>query len=106
VLGNTAYDCYHPHPDAAVNACRATNEEHARLPVSYRDHEFSYLKGRVDWSRLPAQRISMLSNLFCTEADAIRTAVEEAEAIAIDECATVRPANSAEIGNPMVPLTG
>jgi predicted O-methyltransferase YrrM len=71
------------------------------LPVSYRDHEFSYLKGRTDWSRLPAQRISMLSNLFCTETDAIRTAVEEAEAIAIDQCPALRPATGAEIGNPM-----
>ncbi len=71
------------------------------LPVSYRDHEFSYVKGREDWSRLPEQRISMLSNLFCVDADAIRSAVEEAEAIAIDESATVRLANGAEIGNPM-----
>ena len=71
------------------------------LPVSYRDHEFSYLKARADWSRLPAQRISMLSNLFSTDADAIRIAVEEAEAIAIDERPAVRPANGAEIGNPM-----
>jgi len=71
------------------------------LPVSYRDHEFSYLKGRTDWSRLPAQRISMLSNLFCMETNAIRTAVEEAETIAIDECPDLRPANGAEIGNPM-----
>jgi predicted O-methyltransferase YrrM len=71
------------------------------LPVNYRDHEFSYLKGRADWSRMPAQRISLLSNLFCTEADAIRTAVEEAEAIAIDECPALRPANGVEIGNAM-----
>jgi predicted O-methyltransferase YrrM len=71
------------------------------LPVSYRDHEFSYVKGRTDWSRLPAQRISLLSNLFCTEADAIMTAVDEAEAIAIDECPALRPATGAEIGNPM-----
>jgi predicted O-methyltransferase YrrM len=70
------------------------------LPVSYRDHEFLYLKGREDWSRLPAQRISLLSSLFCREADEIRAYVDEAEAIAIEERDNVL-FNGTEIGNPM-----
>ncbi len=71
------------------------------LPVSYRDHEFSYVKGRADWSRMPAQRISLLSNLFCTDADAIKAYVNEAEAIELEErdCACLD--NATAIGNPM-----
>ncbi len=71
------------------------------LPVNYRDHEFSYVKGRADWSRMPAQRISLLSNLFCTEANAIKAYVGEAEAIELEErdCACLK--NATTIGNPM-----
>jgi predicted O-methyltransferase YrrM len=71
------------------------------LPVSYRDHEFSYLKGREDWSRLPAERIGLLSRLFCREADEIRSYVDEAEAIAIEEHDDVLPGKGSAIGNPM-----
>jgi predicted O-methyltransferase YrrM len=70
------------------------------LPFSFSEREFLYMKHNY-FSRMLVDRISLLSSLFCREADEIRAYVDEAEAIALEEPVNTLLGNGTAIGNPM-----
>ena len=71
------------------------------FPVSYRDYAFTYFKERENWSRLPGERIRLLSRMFCREAEEIEGFVAEAEGIVIEERGERLGEKAIEMGNPM-----
>ena len=70
-------------------------------PVDYEPFEFRHRKERLDWSRIPEERIRLLSGLFNTPEEQVRLWVTEAEALQAPEKEDPDQEWFAGVGSPM-----